>query len=920
MLNRALLHAACALVLLSCGLAARAPQSVTPASAAPPAAGAASAVQPPLAWTDAALQQETYAAPPKELADAVLAPRYRNVALSNASPDKKWFAEEIGDGPVPMAVFAKPFHELGGVFVDFQANRARSLTIRNSAGLQIISAADGARRPVQLPAGVRVSHPTWAPDSSVVGFYVHTPDATHIWVADPVTCAARQATPAPVLATLASGFDFSADGKKLAAILVPAGRPPMMAPPAAPAGPQVRRAEEKDANRLRTFASLMATPYELALFEWHATGQVAVIDVQPPAAGAARARRPRGAPVPGFVTVGAPAMVRSLDLAPDAKYLRVSRLVKPFSYIVPVANFGSVDEVWDLSGKVLAQLATRPLDEGVQDATSPQPDPGAGPDAADARQQGRREIAWRADGQGLTFLEQDAPAADAAKDGAAAPPPTKGGRGGRAGSESGEGGPGARRPDRLFQWLPPFDQASLKPLFEHSARMSNHRFSPDHQVLFFSERSGRTTVEYAVYLNEPEKRYVLARTRQDDVYSNPGTIVMARGGAGGGRGGAGGPGGRGGAGGPGGGVVQLSADGASVFFQGTLYDKQPEEVGPKTFIDRVAIKTGARTRLYESDNNGVFERVTTPLDIEAGRFIVSREGPADVAQYYRVDGGTRTRLTANEDVTPDLTRAPRERITVTRADGFSFKARLTLPPGYPAGTRLPAIFWFYPREYASQEEYDRGNQTYNKNEAPVFGTRSMQFFVRLGYAVVEPDAPIVGPSGRMNDHYEDNLRNGLSAVIDELDRRGYIDRDRLAIGGHSYGAFSAVNAMAHTPFFKAGIAGDGAYNRTLTPLGFQSERRDLWQAKDTYLSMSPFLHANHLTGALLLYHGLGDQNDGTDPINSLRLFHALNGLGKTVALYMYPLEDHGPATRETLLDLWARWNAWLDKYVKNPKP
>ena len=195
----------------------------------------------------------------------------------------------------------------------------------------------------------------------------------------------------------------------------------------------------------------------------------------------------------------------------------------------------------------------------------------------------------------------------------------------------------------------------------------------------------------------------------------------------------------------------------------------------------------------------------------------------------------------------------------------------------------------------------------------------MEFFVRLGYAVVEPDAPIVGPQGQMNNNYVNDLRNDLAAVIDELDRRALVDRTRLAIGGHSYGAFSTVNAMVHTPFFKAGIAGDGAYNRTLTPIGFQSERRDLWEARDVYLSMSPFLYANNLTGALLMYHGLADQNVGTDPTNSLRLYHALNGLGKTAALYLYPLEDHGPASKETLLDLWARWAAWLDKYVKNPE-
>ncbi len=916
MRNRALLAIAFVALLLPPVLSAQAP--------AQPPVQAPSA---PLKWTDAALTQETYATPPKELADAVLAPRYLNVALTNPSPDKKWFLEEIGDGPVTMAVFSKPFHELGGVFVDFKANRARPLTIRNSAGLQLISAADGSKKPIQLPAGVRVSNAVWSPDSSLVAFYVHTPDATHIWVADVATGMSKQLAPRPVLATLVSGFDFSADGKKLVTVLVPDNRPPMPAPPTAPTGPQVKRAEETDKNRLRAFASLMATPYDFDLLEWHTTGQVVLLDVHPPSAKPVKVKLPKGAMPPGMRKIGQPAMVRSLDLAPDGKYVRVTRMTKPFSYIVPVTNFGSVEEVWDLDGKVLIELDKRPLDEGVQDDTTPQPDPGAGPEAAQARQQGRREIAWRADGQGLTFLEQEPPppSVPADKDagtGTTAPradTPAPAGRGG--GGAPGEGGQQPRRPDRLYQWLPPFDKANLKRLFENNTRMSNHRFTPDHDVLFFSERAGQNTVEYAVNLSEPAKRSTIARFRTDDVSTNPGTIMLARGGAGGGRGaGAGSPGGRGGAGGPGGAVVLLSRDGGSVFLQGTAFDKNPQEVGPKTFIDRVAIKTGEKKRLYESDNAGVFERVTTPLDVEGGRFIVSREGPTEIVQYFLADGAVRTPLTKNEDVTPDLTRAPRERFSVQRADGFAFQGTVTLPPGYQKGTRLPAIFWFYPREFATQEEYDRGSRTYNKNAVPSFGTRSMQFFVRLGYAVVEPDAPIVGPSGRMNNNYEDDLRNNLSAVIDELDRRGYIDRMRLAIGGHSYGAFSTVNAMVHTPFFKAGIAGDGAYNRTLTPLGFQSERRDLWEAKDVYLSMSPFLYANHLTGALLMYHGLGDQNDGTDPINSPRLFNALNGLGKPAALYLYPLEDHGPATRETLLDLWARWAAWLDKYVKHPEP
>jgi dipeptidyl aminopeptidase/acylaminoacyl peptidase len=878
-----------------------------------------------LSWADEVLRKESYATPPEDLAKAVLAPRYLNVTLTELSPDKKWFLDEIADGPVPMSVFSKPFHELGGLFVDFKANRARPLTIRNSVGIQILSAADGARKVVQLPAGARVSNATWSPDSASIGFFVHTEDATHIWVADVATGKARQVTRTPVLATLNTAFEFTPDSRQILTVLVPDGRGPMPTGSVAPAGPAVKLAETREKARLRTFPSLMSTPYELQLFEWHGTGQLALIDLPPAAAKEAKARSAKDA-ARGVKKVGAPAMIQRVGLSPDGKYVRVTRLVKPFSYIVPVSSFGTVDEVWDADGKMLAKVNDRPLNLGTQDDNAPAPDPAAGPGGQG--QQGRREMAWRADSQGLTFLEQDLPPVADLTPGAGRGPAVGGaGRGGQRGGAAAAGGDdeqgdraqGPRRKDRVWQWKPPFGKDDMVTVFESNTRMSNHRFSPDMKTLFFSERSGQNTVECAVALAEPAKRYTLARYRSDDVYANPGTLVMTTGAAGGGRGGAPAAGGRGGAGGPGGGIVQLSADGNSVFFQGTLHDKNPQDVGTKTFVDRVAIKTGEKKRIWESNNDNVYERITAILDVEAGRFVVARESATEVTQSYLLDGGRRTQLTKNEDYTPDLSKAPRERFVVERPDGFKFRVNVTLPPGYQKGTRLPAIFWFYPREYAGQEEYDRGARTFNKNEFPAFGTRSMQYFVRLGYAVVEPDAPIVGPAGQMNNNYEHDLRNNLAAVIDHLEARGLIDRGRLAIGGHSYGAFSTVNAMVHTPFFKAGIAGDGAYNRTLTPLGFQSERRDLWQARDVYLSMSPFLFADDLTGALLMYHGLGDQNVGTDPTNSTRLFHALNGLGKTTALYLYPLEDHGPAAKETLLDLWARWAAWLDKYVKNPQ-
>src|SRR5690606_15706842 len=188
-----------------------------------------------------------------------------------------------------------------------------------------------------------------------------------------------------------------------------------------------------------------------------------------------------------------------------------------------------------------------------------------------------------------------------------------------------------------------------------------------------------------------------------------------------------------------------------------------------------------------------------------------------------VASGSLTKLTQNRDYSPEVTALERRMVPVTRVDGVKFWVEVTLPPNW-GGDRLPALFWFYPREFTDQEAYDRSKRTLNLNRFPNLGPRSMDYMALLGYAVVEPDAPILGPSGRMNDKHVPAIRNYLVTVIDELDKQGIIDRQRLAAGGHSYGAFSTVNAMVHTPAFRAGIAGDGNYNRTLTPNGFQSER------------------------------------------------------------------------------------------------
>jgi dipeptidyl aminopeptidase/acylaminoacyl peptidase len=821
-------------------------------------------------WSqETTLAHEGWARPPESIARAVLAPRHDNISLTNPSPDQRWYVHEQSGGMPAMASFAREHVWLGGLQLDPRANRVRAFSTRGSSALVLTDAETGRALRIAAPRGATLGAPRWAPDGRRIAYFVHQDDATHIHTADVPGGGTRQLTRTPVLATLNTTIEWTGDSRAVVTVLVPSNRGSAPRMPAVPTGPQVRLTAEGE-NRTRTYASLLEWPHEQALLEYFATGQLAIIDVD--------SRRER--------RVGAPAMIRSIDADQRGEYLRVTTMQKPFSYIVPVSSFGTKEELWAADGRVVAQLAERPLNEGIR--TGPRTDDtpgrfGAGDEDAD----GRRSIAWRPDGS-LGYLEQE-PAVPG--DTAAAGADSAAARNGRA----------TRRRDRVMRWAPPFDDASQTIVYETDTRMTGVRYSADAQVLFITEGTGNAQHQYAVYQSEPAKKHTITRGRSDDVRRDPGTLMTVRGTHGGE-------------------VVRMSADNGAVYLSGTQYFDDPLTDAPRPFIDRLTLASGERTRIYEGENGTVSERVIALLDDTTPRLIIARESPTQVPDaYLREADGSVTRITSNRDHNPEITNAQRRRITVTRADGLTFKVDVTLPADHRPGTRLPAMFWFYPREYTDQDSYDRTLRTYNRNRFPLPNARSMEFLTLHGYAVVQPDAPIIGASGRMNDNYEHDLRNNLAAVIDQLDREGIIDRERLGVGGHSYGAFSAVNAMVHTPFFKAGIAGDGAYNRTLTPLGFQSERRDIYQGRETYLAMSPFLFANNLTGALLLYHGLDDQNVGTAPINSTRLFHVLNGLGKTASLYMYPYEDHGPATEETILDLWARWTAWLDTHVRNAK-
>jgi dipeptidyl aminopeptidase/acylaminoacyl peptidase len=833
----------------------------------------------------ALLAQERYVTPPPEVARLVTAPRQQNATLAQQSPDKRHFLATHNEGLGDNQKFGKTHVYLGGLQVDTRANRTRQLTTRGLTAIEIVDAESGAKTKVEIPAGATASSPAWSPDGSRIAFLANFDDASYVYVADAKSGASRRASVRAVLAVLTTTLDWAPDGSAIYAVLVPESRAAAPREPAVADGPLVRMTTPGTKNKTPTYASLLGSPYEKALLEYYTTGQLARIEVR---GGAAR-------------NVGAPAAIDEVSISPDGQLLRVTLLQKPFSYLVPVSSFGTEEQLWSADGRKLATLARRPLRESTAG--------GGGDDAARA-DSGRRAFAWHPAG-GLAFLMQD--------------PAPRRGRGAAARTDSadaaaGDSARGPRRKDRLYVWAAPFDSASARPIVESDNRIAGFVFTTDGKWAVLSENANGTAHTYAVALDAPATKRTIYRARgaqvgfatggfgggnarggpdDDGFYANPGALVLRQG-AGDAP------------------TALVSSDGRSVFLEGTRFDRNPQNTAPRMFVDKVELATGAKTRLFESDT-AVYESGPIAVDDDFARFVVTRETETVVPDQWLRDRATGklTRLTENRDVTAEVTRLPRKLIQVTRADGYKFWVNVTLPQGYREGTRLPGMFWFYPYEYADQESYDRTRRSFNKHRFPVAGPRSMEIMATQGYAVIQPDAPVFGSEGRLNDNYIPDLRNNLAAVIDELDRLAIIDRQRLGLGGHSYGAFSTVNAMVNTPFFKAGIAGDGNYNRTLTPNGFQSERRDLWTARDTYLQMSPLLYADRLQGALLMYHSLEDQNTGTDPVNSIRLLHALQGMGKTASLYMYPYEDHGPLIEETLLDQWGRWVAWLDVYVKN---
>ena len=557
--------------------------------------------------------------------------------------------------------------------------------------------------------------------------------------------------------------------------------------------------------------------------------------------------------------IGPPGVYTAAEPSPDGKLLLVGAVQRPYSYVVPLGDFATNFMIWDLTGSVVKALAQRPVRDDV--GTS-----------FDAVARGPRSLQWRTDAPAtLVWLE-------ALDDGDPAKP--------------------AEKRDRVYMHAAPFTGEPTT-LLDVGARAGAIRWvSPDLALVDESWWRTRRTKTWAVDPSNPgaPPRLVFDRSSEDR-YANPGSFVTVVGGRYGRR------------------VVLTTLDGRYAYLTGT--GASPE--GDRPFLDRIELATGKTQRLWRSAAP-YYETVVAVLDERASRILTERESVQDPANYFVRDlrANTSMRLTSFTDPAPQFASVVPRLITYKRADGVQLSAKLYLPPGYSAAQGpLPFLFWAYPEEFRSAAAAAQVVGSPFRFVRP--GGTSHLFLLTQGYGILDgPTMPIVGEGDREpNDDYVPQLVASAKAAVDEVVRLGVADRNRIAVGGHSYGAFMTANLLAHSDLFRAGIARSGAYNRTLTPFGFQSEERTFWQARDTYGAMSPFYYADKINEPILLIHGEADNNSGTFPIQSERMYAALMGNRATVRYVVLPAESHGYAARESVgHTLWEMVN-WLDTYVKN---
>lgn len=567
--------------------------------------------------------------------------------------------------------------------------------------------------------------------------------------------------------------------------------------------------------------------------------------------------------------VGRQGILTDVSASPNGEYILVTRVKRPFSRLVSMNGFPKEVEIWNRRGDVVKKIADLPSSEGIP---------------INGVQTGPRAYRWRPDQPAtITWVEA---------------------------LDDGNSRKSVPFRDRVVALAAPFEGAPTE-VAKTQWRFGGISYT-EKGIALLSESDRATRRSRTWILESGVQPRKLWERRQQDTYNNPGNPVARRdsgdgdgpGGRGGGRGGGFG----------GGGVILQHGD--YIYLTGAGASSE----GDRPFIDRLDLKSLKTERLFRSAEK-TYESVVTLLDDEAKTLLTQYETPTDPPNYYvrELAAGSKRAITQFRDPAPQLTGVEKQLVTYERKDGVKLSGTLYLPAGHKKGERLPLVMWAYPREFTDSDTAGQvSGSPYRFTR--VSGTSHL-FLLTQGYAILDnPTMPIVGPGETANDTYVEQLVASAEAAVNKVVEMGVADRDRIGVAGHSYGAFMTANLLAHSDLFRAGIARSGAYNRTLTPFGFQNEQRTFWEVPNVYARMSPFWYANKINEPVLLIHGEADDNSGTFPIQSERLYMALKGHGASVRYVTLPFEAHGYSARESVLHTLAEMVNWMDKYVKNAGP
>jgi dipeptidyl aminopeptidase/acylaminoacyl peptidase len=844
-----------------------------------------------LAPVAAGWSQQTYQSPPADLVKILEAPAN---PITSISPNRKWVLVTVSDPrTITISDMADSAYYLAGSKIRANPDyRVENIGIRSGT----VSSIDGKiERTLQLPSGGRIGSTAWSTAGDQLAYTTISNSTMSVDILDPATGRTRHITGSGLTGRIRD-LDWSRDGKDLAFTTTTAAGTSLWV--AELANGTARRLTPPILN----FTTARGNIVDDSGCNWLHGKALFVCRLWP----ANRGTGPKAAGVPSGVIVqesygrsapartyeyllqsptdealfdyyftdqlslvgldgkitpiGPPGIHLSATPSPDGNYLLVETVQRPYSYQVPLDVFPSRTEVWNLNGKVLREIRNTHLAEEA-------------PSARDAVLPGIRIVDWRPDAPATLVMVE---ALD-------------------------KGNPRNTVPkrDQVSLLSAPFTGAAA-PFVQTEYRYGGITWvSP--RTAFLIDRLSRGAKQ-RVWMIDPSApnggtpKLIWDRSTEDR-YSNPGNWLYVLDPASDRY------------------IPLRSSDSRYLYLRGEGASPQ----GDRPFVDRFDMTTGKTERLWQSTAPN-YEQVLQVVDPDATRIITQRESPTDPPNIFVRDLREKslTQITKLSDPAPYFANVKSELITYTRPDGVKLSATLYLPPGYDKSQgRLPFFFWAYPREFQSADAASQLAGSPYQFKRP--GRQNYLMLLMHGYGVLDgPTMPIVGADGKEpNDSYIEQLVASAQAAVDKIVDMGVADRDRIGIGGHSYGAFMTVNLLAHSHIFRTGIAESGAYNRSLTPFGFQSEPRTYWEAPEVYNTMSPFNYANKITEPVLLIHGQRDDNSGTFPIQSERLFAAIKGNGGNVRYVQLPLEPHGYTAVETQRHLLWEYINWLDKYVKN---